>query len=193
MSELSFQLALARASDAAALAAIYRPSVVSGIASFEEAPPDEHEMAERIARVLAWTPWVVAVRGSEVLGYAYGARYRERAAYRWTVETSAYVAEAHHRTGVARALYAALLRLLHAQGFATAYARIVLPNAASVALHEAIGFAASHVLRGVGFKGGAWRDVGVWARELAPRTVPPREPTPLPALSDLEGLLAPRR
>ncbi len=182
-------LRLARAPDAAALAAIYRPAVISGIASFEETPPDEVEMAARVARVLAWTPWIVAVRGGEVVGYAYGTRYRERAAYRWTVETSAYVAEAHQRTGIARALYAALLRLLEAQGFATAYARIVLPNAASVALHEANDFAASHVLRGVGFKGGAWRDVGVWGRDLAPRTVPPREPTPLPAMPDASRLL----
>lgn len=147
--------------DAAACAAIYAPHVTDGVASFELVAPDAAEMARRME---AAHVWLVHERG----GYAYASPHRAREAYRLTVETSVYVAPEAQGQGVGRALYEALLGDLRDRGFAVALAGITLPNEASVALHEATGFAPVGVFRGIGWKFGAWHDVGWWQRRLAP-------------------------
>ncbi len=165
--------------DAAACVAIYAPHVESGATSFEEAPPDPARFAERIAAVAATYPWLVAERDGEVVGYAYACPHRARPAYRWAVEVSVYVGAAESRRGHGRALYAELLERLRRQRFQIACAGITLPNEASVALHEAVGFAAVGVYRRIGWKDGAWRDVGWWQLELEPAgSGRPAEPLP---------------
>jgi phosphinothricin acetyltransferase len=167
------------ARDGGACAAIYRPAVTDGVASFESEAPSAAEMAARIAAVTARRPWLVAEDDAgQVIGYAYASAHRERAAYRWSVEVTVYVDARHHRRGVARALYEPLLALLAAQGFRIALAGITLPNPASVGLHEALGFTPVGVYRGVGFKAGAWHDVGWWQKPLAgpAEDGPPAEP-----------------
>ena len=172
--------------DAGACAEIYAPFVRDTIISFEEEPPSEAEMARRIAGTSSSYPWVVAeVDAAEaridpaVAGYAYASQHRQRAAYRWAADVAVYVHPAHQRRGVARALYGALLELLARQGIQVACAGITLPNEASVRLHEALGFEAVGVYRRIGWKAGAWRDVGWWQRELTdPRDEPPREVSP---------------
>ena len=165
--------------DAAACAAIYAPHVRDGWISFEEVPPSAEEMAGRMRRVAATHPWLVDERDGEVVGYAYASPHRERAAYRWAVDVAVYVHPGRHRGGVGRGLYAVLLGALRAQGFRTACAGIALPNDASVGLHEALGFAPVGVYRAIGFKAGAWRDVGWWQLDLAPGSdAPPAEPAP---------------
>ena len=168
------------AHDGAACAAIYAPSVTDTAASFELEPPDAAEMAARIAAIGAHRPWLVAELGGRVTGYAYASAHRERAAYRWSVEVTVYVEAGHHRQGIGRALYEPLLQLLAAQGFRTALAGITLPNPASVALHEALGFTPIGVYREIGFKAGTWRDVGWWQKQLpgADTGTPPSEPGP---------------
>ena len=109
-------------------------------------------------------------------GYASTSPMRNRAAYRWSVETGIYLETGAQGRGIGRKLLAAHLDLLERQGFVTAIAGIALPNEASVALHEKFGFALSGVERGVGFKFGQWVDVGRWQRDLAPRTIVPAEP-----------------
>ena len=163
--------------DAAGCAAIYAPYVLASATSFEEAAPDEAEMADRIARISATHPWLVAERGGELLGYAYACGHRERPAYRWSTDVSVYVDEGQWRRGVGRRLYEGLLERLSRQGFRTACAGITLPNVASVALHERLGFAPVGVYRGIGWKEGAWRDVGWWQLELG---VEDHEPPPEP-------------
>ncbi len=122
-------------------------------------------------------PWLVAERGGELLGYAYACRHRERPAYRWSTDVSVYVDEGHWRQGVARRLYASLFEHLRRQGFRAACAGITLPNVASVALHECLGFAPVGVYRRIGWKAGAWRDVGWWQLELSMEDhEPPAEP-----------------
>jgi L-amino acid N-acyltransferase YncA len=101
-----------------------------------------------------------------VAGYAYASKHRVRGAYQWSVDTSVYVGDAYRRAGVARGLYQSLFGVLAAQGFFNAFAGIALPNPASVALHEAMGFEPLGVYRRVGFKFGAWRDVGWWQLTL---------------------------
>ena len=160
--------------DAEAIAAIYAPHVLAGHVSFEEDAPDAAEMARRMDGVRY--PWLVAAEGDAPLGYAYASALHPRAAYRWTVETSIYVADRAQRRGVGRRLYGALLNTLERQGFTQAVARIALPGGASVALHEALGFTAMDVERAVGYKGGRWIDVGLWRRALAAADNPPAEP-----------------
>jgi phosphinothricin acetyltransferase len=151
------------ARDAAACAAIYAPFVSGSAVSFEEEPPGEDEMRERIG---AARSWLVAERDGAVAGFAYATPYRARPAYRWAVETSVYVSAAGHGRGTGRALYEALLAELESRGFRAACAAIALPNPPSVALHEAVGFAPVGIFRDIGFKAGAWRDVGWWQRPL---------------------------
>jgi L-amino acid N-acyltransferase YncA len=166
--------------DAAQVAAIYAPHVTAASTSFEYAPPDEAEMAARIASTLAHMPYLVLETGGEVRGFAYASKHRERAAYQWSVDVSVYVHERDHRRGVGRALYVSLFALLRLQGFYTAHAGITLPNPASVGLHEALGFQPVGVYRSVGFKRGAWHDVGWWQLPLRERTGTPDPPRPLP-------------
>jgi L-amino acid N-acyltransferase YncA len=165
--------------DAVACAAIYAPHVEDGAISFEEAAPDALALAARIAETQLTHPWLVAELEGEVVGYAYACRHRSRPAYRWAADVSVYVAADHSRTGCGRALYAELLERLRRQRFQVACAGITLPNEASVALHESLGFVAVGVYRRIGWKDGAWRDVGWWQLELAPMGVgPPAEPLP---------------
>jgi L-amino acid N-acyltransferase YncA len=147
--------------DGAAIAAIYRPYVLDTAISFEEEPPSPAEMGERIVATLAAYPFLAFERRGEVLGYAYGGPHRARPAYRWSVDVTVYVAPDARRCGVGRALYIELLGQLARQGFHSAYAGIALPNAASVGLHEAMGFRHLGTYQEVGFKFGRWRDVGV--------------------------------
>jgi phosphinothricin acetyltransferase len=165
--------------DAAACAAIYAPHVESGATSFEEEPPGADRFAERIARLGATYPWLVAERNGEVVGYAYACPHRSRPAYRWATEVSVYVAAGQARRGCGRALYLELIERLRRQRFHVACAGITLPNEASVALHESLGFVPVGIYRRIGWKDDAWHDVGWWQLELQPPTDgQPAEPLP---------------
>lgn len=156
----------ATAADSAACAEIYRPHVTDGWVSFEIDPPDAAEMARRIAEYGASHAWLVAEAGGAVLGYAYGSPHRSRAAYASSCDVAVYVAATATRGGVGRALYGQLLPQLARRGSHAAFAGIALPNPASIALHEAVGFGPVGVYREVGWKMGGWRDVGWWQKVL---------------------------
>lgn len=171
----------ATAADAAAIASIYAPYVLSGTVSFEEDAPDARQMRARIAASDGLYPWIVAASeddgdGAGILAYAYATRFRDRPAYRYVVETSIYVAGTVQRGGVGRLTYEALVDTLRAQGFTQAIGVISLPNDASIRLHEAVGFRRAGLYREVGFKQGRWIDVGFWQCELNAARVPPVEP-----------------
>ncbi len=164
---------LATAADARQAAEIYAPSVAGATTSFEIEPPSEAEMAGRIAAAADFAPWLVCEEDGVLAGYAYAARHRERAAYRWCVDVSVYIRDGMRRAGLGRALYTSLLALLRLQGFCAAHAGITLPNPASVGLHESLGFRPVGVYPKVGFKCGAWHDVGWWQLELRERVGEP--------------------
>lgn len=171
------RIRLATAGDAAAIASIYAPYVTGSAVSFELEPPDAAAIGERIAAGAGRYPWLVAGDDADdLLGYASAGAFRTRPAYRFTVETSVYLAPHAAGRGIGRRLYATLLDLLSAQGFAQAIGAISLPNPASIALHEALGFARAGTYRRVGYKLGAWHSVGLWQRPLAPPADPPAEP-----------------
>jgi phosphinothricin acetyltransferase len=157
---------MASVSDAAAVAAIYEPYVSKTVISFELEPPTPAEMAQRIAATVAIAPWIVVEKEGELLGYAYAAPHRERPAYQWSVDSSVYLRGDQRRRGLGRALYTSLFALLRAQGFYRVHAGATLPNEASVGLHESFGFRPIGVYRAVGYKHGAWRDVGWWQLAL---------------------------
>lgn len=160
--------------DAATCAAIYAPYVSDSVISFEATPPTVAEVAERISSAFAW---VVAERGDELLGYAYGSRHRERAAYRWAADVAVYIDALHHRAGVGRALYTRLFEQLRAAGFWTLCAGVTQPNDASNGLHSAMGFVPVGTYRRIGWKAGAWHDVRWSQLDLRPgEPGPPDEP-----------------
>jgi L-amino acid N-acyltransferase YncA len=178
---------LATEYDAEPVADIYAPNVTDDIVSFETEAPSAQEMRRRIESTLQRFPWLVCERRGRVLGYAYAGAHRSRAAYRWSVDVSAYVDEGERRTGVGRALYTSLLSVLALQGFYNAYAGIALPNPASVRLHEAVGFRRVGICAGVGYKLGAWHDVGWWHLALRDRRADPEPPSDLTSTQGSAG------
>jgi phosphinothricin acetyltransferase len=181
---------LATPADAPPVAEIYAPIVAATPISFELEPPSAREMERRLRAVLAYAPWLVCEEEGAVTGYAYASRHHERLAYRWSVDLSVYVRDGGRRSGVGGKLYRALLALLRLQGFRAAHAGITLPNAASVGFHEAFGFRPVAVFPRVGFKGGAWYDVGYWQLELGDRVGTPAEPLGMDALARTPGFAA---
>lgn len=175
------RIRLATPDDAADVAAIYAPVVASTTISFEMEPPTADVMRERIVSTLQRLPWLVSLDAHDrVNGYVYAGKHRERAAYQWAVDTTAYIREDARGQGLGKALYGELFRQLVDLGYYQAFAGIALPNAASVALHESVGFEPIGVYRSVGFKFGHWHDVGWWQRTLQPLRTPtvPRQINP---------------
>ena len=162
--------------DGQACAAIYAPYVTGSAISFELEPPGAADMAGRIAAAGDRHAWLVLEDGGRVVGFAYGQAFRERAAYRWSCETSIYLEVGRRRTGGGRALYGALLDRLAERGYRRAVAGMTLPNEASVGLHRALGFEPVGVYRRVGWKHGAWHDVAWMQRAIGTDEDPPVEP-----------------
>jgi L-amino acid N-acyltransferase YncA len=152
--------------DAESLLAIYRPFVETTAVSFETRVPSIEEFAGRIDKALSGWQWLVAEREGRCLGYAYASAHRERAAYRWSVEVSAYVLPEEHRRGIGGALYRRLFDDLAAKGFCNAFAGITLPNEPSIALHRSVGFVPIGVFGAVGRKFDTWHDVVWFQRKL---------------------------
>jgi L-amino acid N-acyltransferase YncA len=184
------RLRLAAPADAAQIAPIYAPFCLETAVSFETTAPGEATMRERISTLTQRYPWLVAVSElGDVLGYAYAGKHRERAAYRWSVDFTAYVAPDAKRRGIGTALYHALVKICQSLGYYRAFAGITLPNEASVRLHEKIGFRPIGVYKRVGFKLGKWHDVGWWTLDLLPEgETPPIEPRSIGEIAGLGGL-----
>jgi L-amino acid N-acyltransferase YncA len=173
----SFLVREATEADLPAIGRIYAPHVLHGLASFEEVPPSSDELLARWRSAVALgLPWLVAERGGGVVGYSYAARYRLRSAYRYTVEDSVYVEPGAGGQGLGRALLGALIERCEAGPWRQMVAVIGdSGNAASIALHERLGFRPAGTLHAVGFKLGRWVDSVLMQRALgeAERT-PPR-------------------
>ena len=152
--------------DAPDIHAIYAPIVRNTPISFETEPPTVAEIERRITATLPRYPYLVAESDGRFAGYAYASEHRARLAYQTSADVTVYVSDQTRGRGIGRALYEALLPDLAGRGFHLATAGITLPNAASVALHEAVGFTKAGVFTEVGYKLGAFHDVGWWQRIL---------------------------
>jgi L-amino acid N-acyltransferase YncA len=166
----------AEAHDAGAILRIYSPYILSSAFTFEVTVPTLPEIQARI-RDYSRLGWLVAEVDSEVVAYAYASPHRTREAYQWCCEVSVYVDDAHQRRGLARRLYTELFTMLKKKGYVNAYSGITLPNDKSVALHEALGFKPVGVYEKIGYKLGAWHDVGWWGLTLNPHPANPKIPT----------------
>lgn len=154
---------LATPRDADAIAAIYNHYVLSTAVTFEEQALSPEQMAERVQAVGdAQLPWLVVERDGRIAGYAYASRWKARSAYRFTAESSVYVDSACVGQGLGQQLYVDLLKRLKQGGLHSVVGCLGLPNPASVALHEKCGFQKVAHFKEVGFKFGAWLDVGYW-------------------------------
>ncbi|WP_135806507.1 GNAT family N-acetyltransferase [Halorussus marinus] len=184
------RLRFATPDDAAAVRAIYAPVVRETAISFAETPPSVADLRAQIAD--GQYPWLVCeaeegdAEPNAVVGFAKAGPHKDRAAYRWAVDVSAYVREGWRGRGVGTGLYEALLETLAAQRFHLAVAVIALPNPASVGLHESKGFERVGTFEAVGYKRGEWRDVGWWQLSLADRPADPDEPRPVSAVCDVD-------
>ena len=158
----------ALSSDLPAITAIYRESVLNGVASYELTPPSLEEMTARYTALVGQDyPYVVAVdEAGTIQGYAYAGAYRTRPAYRWTVEDSIYLPPELRGRGIGRALLAELIARCTALGFRQMVAVIGGASPASIALHAALGFELTGTMKSTGFKHGRWRDTTIMQRAL---------------------------
>jgi L-amino acid N-acyltransferase YncA len=163
--------------DAAAIAAIYAPYVVTNAVAFESSAPTAKDMKARISTDDGLYPWIAAVddESDVVLGYSYAKPFRPGVSYRFVVEAAVYGIGDLEGQGIRRSLYASLLATLTEQNFTQAISTLTMPNDKLIQMHEALGFKRAGVYREVCFKNGQWIDVGLFQRELADAGKPPAE------------------
>jgi len=163
-------------SDAEGILKIYAPYIANTSFTFETEVPSVDEFRKRIEIYLENWPWLVCEINGIIAGYAYGSKHRERTAYQWCVESSVYVHDDFQRSGVAKALYSALIELAKLQGYRNMYAVINLPNEKSVSFHERMQFQHFATYKNVGYKLGRWKNVGWWELQLNEYTHEPEPP-----------------
>jgi phosphinothricin acetyltransferase len=183
------KIRIARQDDSPAIAEIYAPIVAYTHISFELEPPGSDEMWGRMSKAIENHVGLVAEEAGTVVGYAYASKYREKPAYKWSTESTIYVRDSARGKGVGSGLYKTLLRILAAQNYRQVYGGIALPNAASIALHEAVGFKHIGINPEAGYKLGRWHDLGWWSFQLNAGDGEPSPPIPLKALGDLKQFM----
>ena len=169
--------------DAAACLAVYAQYIDTSI-TFETVLPSEAEFSGRIRSYGAVYPWLIAEEDGHVLAYAYAHRAQERAAYGWNAELSVYVSRDAAGRGLGTKLYTVLLALLQKQGVRTAYGVVTMPNDASSALHQKLGFRTLGTYHNTGYKNGRWRDVVWFEKPIGSFTGEPRPLIPIPRLPE---------
>lgn len=138
---------------------MYAPYVNETCITFEYDVPPVEEFEERIRKNTAHYPWLVCEENGKLVGYAYGCRHRDRAAYNWSVESAIYIAMDSQSRGIGKKLYQKLFDLLKLQGYVNVFAGMTMPNEKSNKLHHACGFEDIGVFRKIGYKFNQWHDV----------------------------------
>jgi len=160
---------IANVGDAAQLCEIYNHYVLNTNVTFEEQAVTVEEMASRVQETLSSLPWLVVEDDSQVLGFSYASKWKGRCAYRYSAEATVYLRPDATGKGLGTQLYLELLKELKDRSLHTVMGGIALPNDASVALHEKLGFSKVAQFRQVGHKFGNWIDVGYWQLLFDPR------------------------
>lgn len=166
--------------DVSKILEIYAPYVENTAISFEYTVPSLEAFTQRFLGITAEFPWLVWEENGIVMGYAYGSRPFERAAYGWNAEASIYLRQEAQGRGIGRKLYDALEKLLKAQGYKKVYAIITTANEASVAFHKAVGYRHTATFPNCGYKFGTWYGTIWMEKELNTWNHPPCQPTPAP-------------
>ncbi len=148
--------------DAEAIANIYNHYVAETIVTFEELPVSIQEMEHRIRKITQSYPWLIALQDEQIVGFAFASPWKSRCAYRYSAESTVYLHPDHTCKGYGSRLYSQLLQELKSQNLHSVLAGISLPNPASIALHEKLGFDKVAHFKEVGFKFEQWIDVGYW-------------------------------
>jgi phosphinothricin acetyltransferase len=148
--------------DAASICKIYNHYVTNSTITFEENPVSVVEMEARIKDTIQTYPWLVYEENGKILGYTYAHKWRERSAYRYSVETGIYLDPAFVGKGIGTELKRELLKVLKEKSIHTVICGIALPNPASIALCEKFGFKKAAHFNNVGYKMNKWIDVGYW-------------------------------
>jgi phosphinothricin acetyltransferase len=162
--------------DAKSVLDIYRPYIESTAITFETTVPGVEAFADRIKANTEKFPWLIAEEEGAIIGYAYASKHRERAAYQWCVESSVYVMEPYHHTGIANDLYLKLFDILQQSGYINVYAGVTLPNPKSYAFHSKMGFEPIGVYKNIGYKLGKWHNVAWLVKCINPHSDHPSEP-----------------
>jgi len=153
----------AQLSDAAAIASIYNYYIEHTFVTFEEACISAADMEARMRLILdKQQPWIICEKEGEIVGYAYAGEWKSRCAYRYSLESTVYLKNGAQGQGIGSALYLELIQLLKAKKYHAVIGGISLPNEASVALHEKLGFRKIGQFVEVGYKFDRWIDVGYW-------------------------------
>lgn len=161
------QIRPASSDDVEQIAEIYNHYVLTSTITFEDQPVSVSEMAHRVLEIRTIPlPWLVARFEDDVLGYAYASKWKTRAAYRFSVESTIYLSPSSHRSGIGSKLYQCLLDELADIGAHAVIGGIALPNEASWRLHQKLGFQQVAHFKEVGFKFDRWIDVTYWQRIL---------------------------
>lgn len=183
------EIRLATREDTQDILAIYSPYILTAASTFETEIPSLEQFKKRIEDCLQKFPWIVCSVNGITAGYVYASSHRERAAYQWSCECSAYVHDYFKGKGIGKELYSVLFEILKVQGIRNVYAGITLPNDASVKLHEKCGFEYFATYDNIGYKLNSWQKVGWWRLQLNTYDL---NPSPLIAFSKLNHQLVTR-
>jgi L-amino acid N-acyltransferase YncA len=164
----------ARKADATEILKIYTPYINNTAITFETEIPTIEEFTKRIETIQKHYPYLVCERDNQIIGYAYASQYRERSAYRYSIELSIYVDQKYRHQGIGTALYTHLFDTLQTYEFYTAYACITLPNESSIVLHQTFGFQEIGIFHHAGYKGGKWLDV-IWMEKQLKKYDTPKQ------------------
>jgi len=149
-------------SDSGRIHEIYNQYVKNSHATFQEQPLTLAEIEGKIQKIIKNFPWLVYEENGQIVGYTYADKWKEKTAYRYTVETSIYLDSEHLGKGIGSKLKATMIEELRERGFHCVISAISLPNPASIAMCEKFGFQKVGQLREIGYKFGEWIDVGYW-------------------------------
>jgi phosphinothricin acetyltransferase len=170
------RIRMATLEDAPAILTIYEPYILKTAITFEYEPVPLDIFVERMRSVMKQFPWLVYEEEGKILGYAYCARFKERAAFDWDCECTVYIDESAHRKGIATALYNQLFDLVKEQGYYTIYALITYTHESSTQLHKKFGFTEVGVYQKTGYKMGRWWDLLVMEKRIRTFEEEPRTP-----------------
>jgi phosphinothricin acetyltransferase len=182
---MSGNIRMATLEDVSAILAIYEPYILNTAITFEYETPSEEAFRKRMEAVLMQFPWLVYEEEGKIAGYAYCARFKERAAFDWDCECSVYIDEKAHRRGIATALYTKLFELVEKQGYYNIYALITYSHESSVYLHKKFGFTEVGVYKKTGYKMEKWWDLLVMEKRIHSFADNPINPKTIHEITDL--------